>query len=92
MGAPLLTSIFLGRDSMRICHYLCLFTGRAPLIDRSSDNTSLFCTQIEMQRRKGEPIPSGWAQGPDGRETTDAELVGFTIACRYLCSLVPTYS
>lgn len=28
-----------------------------------------------MQRRKGEPIPNGWAQGPDGKETNDAELV-----------------
>ncbi|KPJ10482.1 Malate dehydrogenase [Papilio machaon] len=29
---------------------------------------------IEMQLRKGEPIPKWWAQGPDGKETTDAAL------------------
>lgn len=28
-----------------------------------------------MQMRKGEKLPSGWAQGPDGKETQDAELV-----------------
>lgn len=28
-----------------------------------------------MQRRKGEPLPLGWAQDPDGKETQDAELV-----------------
>lgn len=33
------------------------------------------CFQIEMQMRKGEPIPSGWAQDPDGNPTNDAELV-----------------
>lgn len=32
------------------------------------------CIQIEVQRRKKEPIPVGWAQGPDGKPTTDAEL------------------
>lgn len=30
--------------------------------------------QIEFQKRKGQPIPEGWAQGPDGNLTTDAEL------------------
>ncbi|KAK3927164.1 Malate dehydrogenase [Frankliniella fusca] len=30
--------------------------------------------KIEMQRRRGEPLPPGWAQGPDGAVTTDAEL------------------
>ena len=34
-----------------------------------------FILQIEMQCRKGEPLPAGWAQGPDGKETKDAELV-----------------
>lgn len=34
--------------------------------------------QIEMQLRKGEPIPHGWAQGPDGKETTDAQVVSPT--------------
>lgn len=28
-----------------------------------------------MQLRKGEPIPAGWAQGPDGNETLDAQEV-----------------
>lgn len=33
-----------------------------------------------MQRRKNEPIPVGWAQGPDGHPTTDAS-VAFDTAC-----------
>ena len=28
-----------------------------------------------MQMRKGEKLPTGWAQGPDGKETQDAHLV-----------------
>lgn len=32
-----------------------------------------------MQRRKGEPLPNGWAQGPDGKETLDAGLVSFDL-------------
>lgn len=36
--------------------------------------------KIEMQRRKNLPLPHGWAQGPDGKETQDAEL-GFTTGC-----------
>ncbi|XP_028166929.1 uncharacterized protein LOC114357507 isoform X1 [Ostrinia furnacalis] len=42
--------------------------------------TAVAVGKIEMQRRKGEPIPRGWAQGPDGKETTDAEL-GYNTAC-----------
>uniref|UniRef100_A0A2A4JUW3 Malate dehydrogenase n=1 Tax=Heliothis virescens TaxID=7102 RepID=A0A2A4JUW3_HELVI len=30
--------------------------------------------KIEMQLQKGEPLPSGWAQGSDGKETKDADL------------------
>ena len=30
--------------------------------------------QIEVQRRKGEPITEGWAQDPQGQSTTDADL------------------
>lgn len=30
--------------------------------------------QIEVQRRKGEPIMEGWAQDPQGQSTTDADL------------------
>lgn len=35
---------------------------------------SINTLQIEVLRRKNEPIPLGWAQGPDGKPTTDAEL------------------
>ncbi|CAB3242359.1 unnamed protein product [Arctia plantaginis] len=38
--------------------------------------------KIEMQLRKGEPIPAGWAQGPDGNETLDAQ-VAFDTKCVY---------
>ncbi len=31
------------------------------------------CHQIEVQRRKGEPIPAGWALDEHGVVTTDAE-------------------
>jgi LDH2 family malate/lactate/ureidoglycolate dehydrogenase len=30
--------------------------------------------QIEVQRRKGEPITEGWAQDAQGQSTTDADL------------------
>ncbi|XP_068620221.1 uncharacterized oxidoreductase YjmC-like [Battus philenor] len=36
--------------------------------------TAVAVGKIEMQLRKGEPIPNGWAQGPDGKETNDAAL------------------
>ncbi|XP_053614150.1 uncharacterized oxidoreductase YjmC isoform X2 [Plodia interpunctella] len=42
--------------------------------------TAVAVGKIEMQLRKGEPIPSGWAQGPDGKETTDAQLA-FDTSC-----------
>lgn len=42
--------------------------------------TAVAVGKIEFQRRKGEPLPSGWAQGPDGKVTTDAE-VGFQTGC-----------
>ncbi|XP_037962310.2 uncharacterized oxidoreductase YjmC [Plutella xylostella] len=42
--------------------------------------TAVAVGKIEMQRRKGEPLPPGWAQGPDGRETTDADLA-YDTAC-----------
>lgn len=35
--------------------------------------TAVAVGKIEMQCRKGEPIPAGWAQGADGNETLDAE-------------------
>jgi LDH2 family malate/lactate/ureidoglycolate dehydrogenase len=35
----------------------------------------IFCLpQIEVQRRKGEPITEGWALDPQGQCTTDADL------------------
>lgn len=34
--------------------------------------TSVAMGKIEMQRRKGQPIPSGWALGKNGDVTTDA--------------------
>lgn len=36
--------------------------------------TAVAVGKIEIQRRKGEPIPDNWAQGPDGNQTNDAEL------------------
>lgn len=42
--------------------------------------TAVAVGKIELQRRKDEPIPSGWAQGPDGDVTTDAS-VAFDTAC-----------
>jgi LDH2 family malate/lactate/ureidoglycolate dehydrogenase len=34
-----------------------------------------FLSQVEVQVHKEEPIPEGWALGPDGLPTTDASLV-----------------
>ncbi|XP_026763494.2 uncharacterized oxidoreductase YjmC-like isoform X1 [Galleria mellonella] len=45
--------------------------------------TAVAVGKIEMQLRKGEPLPHGWAQGPDGKETTDARLAFDT------CCLMP---
>lgn len=42
--------------------------------------TAVAVGKIEFQRRKGEDIPAGWAQGPDGNVTTDSD-VGFKTAC-----------
>jgi LDH2 family malate/lactate/ureidoglycolate dehydrogenase len=43
--------------------------------------TPLVCLpQVELQRRKGEPITEGWAQDPEGRNTTDADLA-FKTGC-----------
>lgn len=42
--------------------------------------TAVALGKIEVQRRKQEPIPAGWAQGPDGNLTTDAN-VAFETAC-----------
>ena len=36
--------------------------------------------QIEVQRRRGEPITEGWAQDPQGKSTTDADLA-FKTGC-----------
>lgn len=42
--------------------------------------TGVAVGKIEIQMRKGEPLPNGWAQDPDGKETNDAELA-FKTAC-----------
>lgn len=42
--------------------------------------TAVAVGKIEMQRRKNEPIPLGWAQDPHGKPTTDAELA-FKTGC-----------
>ncbi|XP_055625034.1 uncharacterized oxidoreductase YjmC [Toxorhynchites rutilus septentrionalis] len=42
--------------------------------------TAVAVGKIEIQRRKGEPIPVGWAQDPTGHPTTDAN-VAFDTAC-----------
>lgn len=34
----------------------------------------MFSLQIEIQRRKNEPIPDGWAQDAEGKPTTDAQI------------------
>lgn len=48
------------------------------LLDMATTTAAL--GKIEMQRRKKEPLPAGWAQGPDGNMTTDAE-VAFNTLC-----------
>ncbi|XP_046999466.1 uncharacterized oxidoreductase YjmC-like [Schistocerca americana] len=52
--------------------------GDSAVIDMAT--TAVAVGKIEMQRRKGEPIPSGWALGPNGAETTDPE-VAFNTGC-----------
>ncbi|XP_069361615.1 uncharacterized oxidoreductase YjmC-like isoform X1 [Maniola hyperantus] len=42
--------------------------------------TAVAVGKIEMQMRKGEPIPKGWAQDPNGNQTDDAELA-FKTSC-----------
>lgn len=42
--------------------------------------TAVAVGKIEIQRRKGEPIPEGWAQDPSGHPTTDAN-VAFDTGC-----------
>lgn len=42
--------------------------------------TSVALGKIEIQRRKQEPLPNGWAQDNEGKETHDAELA-FQSAC-----------
>ncbi|XP_063830416.1 (2R)-3-sulfolactate dehydrogenase (NADP(+))-like [Ostrinia nubilalis] len=37
-------------------------------------STAVALGKIEVQIHKGEPIPEGWAYGPDGKPTTDAQL------------------
>ncbi|XP_055842480.1 uncharacterized oxidoreductase YjmC-like [Episyrphus balteatus] len=36
--------------------------------------TSVAMGKIEIQRRKGDSLPDGWAQDPEGKQTNDAEL------------------
>jgi len=42
--------------------------------------TAVAVGKIEIQRRKELPLPDGWAQGPDGQITNDANL-GFETGC-----------
>lgn len=42
--------------------------------------TAVAVGKIEMKRRTGQPLPYGWAQGPDGKVTEDAAL-GFETGC-----------
>ncbi|XP_016934363.2 uncharacterized oxidoreductase YjmC [Drosophila suzukii] len=42
--------------------------------------TAVAVGKIEIQRRKGAPLPDGWAQDPNGAVTNDAEL-GFSTGC-----------
>ncbi|KAH8360589.1 hypothetical protein KR200_009711 [Drosophila serrata] len=42
--------------------------------------TAVAVGKIEIQRRKGAPLPDGWAQDPEGNVTNDAEL-GFATGC-----------
>ncbi|XP_049816450.1 uncharacterized oxidoreductase YjmC-like [Schistocerca nitens] len=46
--------------------------GDSVIIDMAT--TAVAVGKIEFQRRKKAPIPSGWALGPDGALTTDAEV------------------
>lgn len=52
--------------------------GDSFLLDMAT--TAVAVGKIEIQRRKNEPIPNGWAQGPDGKDTNDAE-VGYNTGC-----------
>lgn len=42
---------------------------------RANNFEYIKCFQVEVQVHKEEPIPEGWAYGPDGKPTTDAQLV-----------------
>ncbi|XP_017121757.1 uncharacterized oxidoreductase YjmC [Drosophila elegans] len=42
--------------------------------------TAVAVGKIEIQRRKGAPLPDGWAQDPEGAVTNDADL-GFNTGC-----------
>ncbi|XP_037819236.1 uncharacterized oxidoreductase YjmC-like [Lucilia sericata] len=42
--------------------------------------TAVAVGKIEIQRRKGEALPHGWAQDPNGAETTDPDLA-FQTGC-----------
>ncbi|XP_075151446.1 putative oxidoreductase YjmC isoform X2 [Haematobia irritans] len=42
--------------------------------------TAVAVGKIEIQRRKGDPLPDGWAQDPEGGVTNDAELA-FQTGC-----------
>ncbi|XP_036220576.2 uncharacterized oxidoreductase YjmC [Bactrocera oleae] len=42
--------------------------------------TAVAVGKIEIQRRKGDPLPDGWAQDPTGNQTNDAELA-FSTGC-----------
>ncbi|XP_037934190.1 uncharacterized oxidoreductase YjmC-like [Teleopsis dalmanni] len=42
--------------------------------------TAVALGKIEIQRRKAEPLPNGWAQDPNGNVTTDPELA-FATGC-----------
>lgn len=42
--------------------------------------TAVAVGKIEIQRRKNEPLPMGWAQDPTGKPTTDGNLA-FETGC-----------
>ncbi|XP_064540591.1 uncharacterized oxidoreductase YjmC isoform X2 [Drosophila montana] len=42
--------------------------------------TAVAVGKIEIQNRKGAPLPDGWAQDPDGKVTNDAQLA-FATGC-----------
>lgn len=42
--------------------------------------TAVAVGKVEIQRRKGDPLPDGWAQDPSGNQTNDAELA-FSTGC-----------